>query len=133
MNDVSLKYWQDMADRFSEADRSIVMSMAARPRDIAALASRVDDLVAADSEAEMLVSPGTGSLRLRTATENGDAKELLEQVSLTGGAYVVDSAPLSLRSTIAPWGPAPEGMDLVRSIKREFDPAAILNPGRLFV
>jgi glycolate oxidase FAD binding subunit len=47
-----------------------------------------------------------------------------------GGSAVVDHAPPSLKRQISVWGDAPDGLQIMRNIKRKFDPPGILNPGR---
>src|SRR5262249_54922437 len=48
-----------------------------------------------------------------------------------GGSVVVERAPHALRATVDPWGPVPPGaLHLMRSLKQEFDPRRVLNPGR---
>jgi glycolate dehydrogenase FAD-binding subunit len=47
------------------------------------------------------------------------------------GSVVVERGSAALRSTVDPWGPvAPEPLALMRALKRQFDPAGTLNPGR---
>ncbi len=56
---------------------------------------------------------------------------LREVVAHVDGAVVVERAPAALRTAIDPWGPVPQPtFDLMRAIKRAFDPEGILNPGR---
>ncbi len=130
-------FWQDQVDQFSEAGNSVVVALNARPRDMAALAIRVDRLLTKFPGSNVIVSPGTGSLRIAAATEINEQQQLLKEIGELSQelnlSYVVDATPPSLRSSISPWGPSPDGLDLMRSIKHEFDPAGILNPGRLFV
>lgn len=45
-----------------------------------------------------------------------------------GGHAVVVDGPDDLR--VDPWGPPPAGVEIMRRLKRAFDPAGILNPGR---
>jgi len=45
-----------------------------------------------------------------------------------GGHAVVVDGPDDLRAD--PWGPPPAGVEIMRRLKRAFDPAEILNPGR---
>jgi len=47
-----------------------------------------------------------------------------------GGSAVVEHAPPSLKRQVDVWGDPPVGLEIMRSIKRKFDPAGILNPGR---
>ena len=47
------------------------------------------------------------------------------------GGVIVERGPRTLRETIDPWGPVPPpALAVMRAIKREFDPAGALNPGR---
>jgi glycolate oxidase FAD binding subunit len=56
---------------------------------------------------------------------------LREVVAGVGGTVVVERAPAALRAAVDPWGPVPQpALDLMRAIKRAFDPEGILNSGR---
>ena len=46
------------------------------------------------------------------------------------GHVVVERCPLEVKSKIDVWGDPLEGVDIMRRIKQELDPAGILNPGR---
>jgi glycolate oxidase FAD binding subunit len=46
-----------------------------------------------------------------------------------GSAVVVKALP-ELKAQIDIWGPIGDGLSLMRTVKRQFDPAGILNPGR---
>jgi glycolate oxidase FAD binding subunit len=43
---------------------------------------------------------------------------------------VIAAAPAELKKGIDVWGQAPPSLNLMREIKRQFDPQGILNPGR---
>ena len=47
-----------------------------------------------------------------------------------GGDAIVETSPQAVRELIDVWGPAPSGMEIMRRIKRQFDPKGLLNPGR---
>jgi glycolate oxidase FAD binding subunit len=52
-------------------------------------------------------------------------------VASDGGSVVVERGACALRTRIDPWGPvAMPVLELMRGLKREFDPQRILNPGR---
>jgi len=133
----SMDFWQELVNRFAENPDRIVLAIGARPRDIATLAAEVDSLFGEMDRAETMVSPGLGVMRVSLPAPDDGVGPMIEAiVSITtdhGASWVLESAPPSLRSLAPPWGPVPEGVDLMRSVKREFDPAGILNPGRLFV
>jgi glycolate oxidase FAD binding subunit len=133
----STGFWQGHVDRFAEDPDCIVLAFNIRPREIVSFAKVVDQQIGNVERAELAVSPGTGSIRLRYPHGGGGDVALLSTLAalapLHGASYVLESAPPSLRSAIPAWGAPPEGIDVMRSVKREFDPAGILNPGRLFV
>ena len=47
-----------------------------------------------------------------------------------GGHAVVEHCPVSLKKKIDVWGGQPEAIEIMRRLKRKFDPSGILNPGR---
>jgi glycolate oxidase FAD binding subunit len=47
-----------------------------------------------------------------------------------GGHARLEAAPLEARRTRDVFGEAPEGLSIFRELKKRFDPAGILNPGR---
>ncbi len=79
---------------------------------------------------------GLGALRARV--EGGDVPALsrgIERlrafVSEVDGGVIIERAPRALREAVDPWGPvAAPALAVMRAIKREFDPAGVLNPGR---
>jgi hypothetical protein len=46
-------------------------------------------------------------------------------------ARIVERAPAAAKSAIDVWGQAPASLPLMRELKRRFDPAGVLSPGRL--
>ncbi len=47
-----------------------------------------------------------------------------------GGQAVVERCPPSLKKQIDVWGGRPEAIEIMRRLKKKFDPGRILNPGR---
>jgi FAD/FMN-containing dehydrogenase len=47
----------------------------------------------------------------------------------SGSAVIVRGSP-ELRAQTDVWGPIGDGLSLMRAVKRQFDPAGILNAGR---
>ena len=61
----------------------------------------------------------------------GEAITTLQEVAHSIGAHVVlERCPPAVKSGIDVWGEPPGGLDVMRRIKQELDPAGILNPGR---
>jgi len=132
----SRTYWQDLASQYAEDSSSVIVAMSIRPRDIQSLAHRLNE-AGSRFGARTQVSPGIGSLRIVIPYDEVHSSRCLAEI--IGVAmeldvpYVLESAPLSLRSTVPTWGVEPEGIDVMRSVKRQFDPSNVLNPGRLFL
>ncbi|HEU5090340.1 MAG TPA: FAD-binding oxidoreductase, partial [Roseiflexaceae bacterium] len=55
---------------------------------------------------------------------------LREELRAAGGYAVVEAAPESMRALLDLWGPAPDTLAIMRSIKQRWDPHGILNHGR---
>ena len=55
---------------------------------------------------------------------------LRERLPAGRGSAVIRRGGPELRRRVDPWGPIGDGMRVMMAIKRQFDPAALLNPGR---
>lgn len=55
---------------------------------------------------------------------------LRERLPAGRGSAVIRRGGAELRRRVDPWGPIGDGMRVMMAIKRQFDPAALLNPGR---
>jgi glycolate oxidase FAD binding subunit len=75
---------------------------------------------------------------LRVMVRGGDTAHLARAVerlrafvAADDGSVVVERAAAALRESLDPWGPIAAGaLALMRTLKQEFDPRGILNPGR---
>jgi len=84
------------------------------------------------------VAGAAGLGALRVLVTHADAMALrapLERLRATvaevGGGVIIERGPRALRERIDPWGPVPPpALAVMRAIKTEFDPRAVLNPGR---
>lgn len=73
---------------------------------------------------------GVGIVDIGAATpdESADLRSWAESV---GGSLVLVSAPPAVYHDLDPWGSSPATIELQRKLIEAFDPARILNPGRL--
>jgi len=103
------------------------------------LAATLDAIRAAlGTEASFAITAGAPLGVLRVAIDGGEPVRLRQAIErLRGfvgedeGSVVIERAPLALRTSVDPWGSVPTGaLELMRTLKREFDPARTLNPGR---
>jgi glycolate oxidase FAD binding subunit len=73
-----------------------------------------------------------GAGDIRAASPNSDGADLLRRwVEASGGAVVVTKAPDGDLDGLDPWGSPPPGLEIQRRLIAQFDPARIINPGRL--
>jgi hypothetical protein len=73
---------------------------------------------------------GVGDIRAASDDSEG-AIEVRAWAESVGGHLVVVEAPPGFHEGFDPWGSLPAGLDLQRRLIAEFDPARIINPGRL--
>ena len=83
---------------------------------------------------------GTGLVRHLWWAEDGSsdvsegAESLINKIRQEARPYtrhvVFERCPKEAKGKIDVWGDSPEGMDIMRRLKQQLDPAGILNPGR---
>lgn len=73
---------------------------------------------------------GAGEIRAASQGPDG-AGELRGWAEAAGGALVMVDSPPGARNGLDPWGRPPPGLDIQRRLIAQFDPARIINPGRL--
>ena len=85
---------------------------------------------------EMVASPRGSSFKggLVADMAGVGVERLISSLRERAGPYwghvVVERCPLDVKANLDVWGDPVEGMGIMRRLKQEFDPAAILNPGR---
>jgi glycolate oxidase FAD binding subunit len=116
----------DALIRFS-SEASLVAELAAN---VVALLNRIGS-----SPISFRVSPGLGLVDVRIPPPNpvGDESSLatLQRAGFDiARQCVILAAPPESKVDLDVWGREPESIDVMRSLKMEFDPARTLNPGR---
>lgn len=81
-------------------------------------------------EWEFLAVHGVGEVRAASPTSEG-AAGLRQWAEAGGGRLVVVEAPAGELDGFDPWGSPPPGLDHQRRLIAQFDPARVINPGRL--
>jgi glycolate oxidase FAD binding subunit len=134
----SAAWWGDyVAEQATEPEFSgVVVRCGVRPRETVALAGGV---LAALSEIGgevplLAASPAIGTVLARLDFGTGGSPERLAeaQAVLLGLADTVTilAAPSGWKRGIDVWGRLPDGFDVMRALREEFDPARTINPGR---
>jgi glycolate oxidase FAD binding subunit len=96
------------------------------PRYVAAGVARVREL----PEAWFAAAHGVGQIDVvATGVAPGWIDSARRWAESRGGALVIMRRPPGLE--VEPWGTAPASFDLQRRVKSAFDPAGVVNPGRL--
>jgi glycolate oxidase FAD binding subunit len=136
--EASRTFWQQRSDRLAGAGEDVQVVLTTRPRFIGEAVERsLERLDICGQDGTVTVSPGVGSARIRFNPEKLKGEAFwpqLDSASLPGTASaIVEFAPDSWKQDIDVWGTQPGGIDVMRSIKAEFDPRNVLNRGRLFI
>jgi len=66
-----------------------------------------------------------------TEQEQAAIAHTLRAVDGGGGTAIVEQVPLAIKATTDVWGDAGSSVDIMRNLKQQYDPNALLNPGRL--
>ncbi len=95
--------------------------------------ARALDAVAAAGPVEILAHAGSGLLYAASSADGGPAmaEVLARAAAETGGYAVVEAAPPALKPRLRLWGEPPGGLDLMRRLRRAYDPRGVMVPGRL--
>jgi glycolate oxidase FAD binding subunit len=75
-------------------------------------------------------SPGAGIAHWAVNADAETVMDLRSRVEAAGGSLVMLAAPDDLMREVGAWGAPPKTIDLMRRVKRAFDPDGVLNPGR---
>lgn len=81
---------------------------------------------------QIIAHAGTGTIWILADSEDASAwvPRLSALAATSGGHAIIAAAPQRVKEGIDVWGAPPPGLPIMREIKRQFDPAGILNPGR---
>jgi glycolate oxidase FAD binding subunit len=127
--------WNARSTLWSGAEPSVVCKFSLLPADLGTFLN----LIRKVSEPLQLLwrlvaqAVGVGYLRL----EGNDISVLLnalqdlrKNLETRGGSLAILRCPLEIKSKMDVWGSTGDALALMRSIKAQFDPTAVLNPGR---
>lgn len=78
-------------------------------------------------------SPGTGIAHWAIASDAQSVRDMRSKVEAAGGSLVMMSGPDDFIAEVGAWGTPPATIELMRRLKRAFDPDGVLNPARFVV
>jgi glycolate oxidase FAD binding subunit len=82
---------------------------------------------------EWWASPGVGIANWVVSGDAEIVREVRARAESAGGTLVMLAAPDDLMRDAGAWGTPPATIEIMRKIKRAFDPDSVLNPGRFVV
>ena len=135
----SADWWRRYADAQAATcgDGDVLVRCAVRPRAVGRLAQEAVTIVEAlglglDS---LAASVGLGVVALRITVERAEgapeALGALQRRLLNAADHAtIVAAPAAWKRGLDIWGRPPATLDLMRTLKEQFDPARVLNPGR---
>jgi glycolate oxidase FAD binding subunit len=85
------------------------------------------------SGADWWASPGVGIAHWSIATDAPTVRAARAAAEAGHGTLVIMAAPQAFTDEIGAWGTPPSTLELMRRVKRAFDPNGVLNPGRFVV
>lgn len=81
---------------------------------------------------QIVAHAGAGTIWILTDSEDAPAwlARLAALAATSRGHTIIAAAPPRVKGGLDVWGPPPPGLSIMQEVKRQFDPAGILNPGR---
>ena len=134
--------WQSLTDLGwdRQASPALMATVSTVPSHVSDVLPAIDSLSGSGPTPGIVADVGSGLVRVLWGRQ-GDSlptsqtiqeiiKGLREAAQRLGGYVIIEKCPLDIKPTLDVWGDSFEGMDIMRRIKQELDPARILNPGR---
>ena len=132
--------WQSHLEVWNGAEASVVCKFTFLPADLGSLLDEIkSELTKVGSTWRVVAQTvGVGYLRIESrGIESQDRaslrplfQDLRKKLETRGGSLVLLRCPLEIKTKIDVWGTAGDTLPLMKSIKAQFDPTGILNPGR---
>ncbi len=127
--------WNARSTLWSGSEPSVVCKFSLLPADLGPFLNSIKKASQALHLCWRLVAQavGVGHLRLEGADANAllhAIEDLRSNLETRGGSLVIQRCPLEIKSKMDVWGSAGDALALMKSIKAEFDPTGVLNPGR---
>ncbi|MBZ5534782.1 MAG: FAD-binding oxidoreductase [Acidobacteriia bacterium] len=127
--------WNKRQALWTGKEPNLLCKFSVLPSQLGALCAAVFRALEQSRLTPRLVAQGLGLGFLRLEGEDGSdwlaiITRLREEMNSLGGTLGVLHCPLAVKSHIDVWGPVGDSEGLMHRVKNQFDPAAILNPGR---
>ena len=132
LEDEAGEIWSQLADfGYAEGSES---SVTARIALLPGSAAKVVRLLCRDDDAAIVAQPGYGMMSAHWFGESEDMGERIRQaradVHGVGGSLIVERAPLAVKDSLDVWDYTGGSLEVMKSLKAQYDPNGILNPNR---
>lgn len=132
--------WRPLADFGWSPETTPLLNVriTSLPSKTADILKTIDQLRDSNLEPAAIAEPGFGALETNwfgpsdtpTDTLATMIDKLRKRASALGGTAVVQRCPPDVKAHIDVWGKDHPGIEVMRRMKRQYDPNAIMNPGR---
>lgn len=130
--DDDAELWERLQTRMTAPPQSdqIACKIGIQPSSAIALLHELNQLSLPAWSAQIHSASGLGRLIFASNLSPNHLLKLREICQTNGGFLSVLQAPTALKQQIEVWGYAGNALDVMRSLKHQFDPDNLLNPGR---
>jgi glycolate oxidase FAD binding subunit len=130
----SRQYWRDYVrqEAISSDPEILTLQVRGRPAEMSSTLSAVSS--AFGEVSDLRVSLGLGTVRLTAPAADGLAQEpaaAIASLRASGRNVLLLNAPKDVHATLDAFGTPESNLELMRQLKRQFDPWSALNPGRV--
>jgi glycolate oxidase FAD binding subunit len=126
------RLWEEIRD-FGMNGQAVLYRLTVPLASVAEVVRTVEQWSTSEKRVRYITHAGTGTLWVSVDADPagmGWFPRLTALAQSRRGHAVIAAAPAELKKGIDVWGQAPPSLNLMREIKRQFDPQGILNPGR---
>jgi len=135
--EVRADVWNSRAALWGRAEPSVVCKFTLLPASMGTFFDKVREVAERAHLQWRLVAQavGAGFLRLEGDGDAADVwhsaiVELRQGLEARGGSLVVLRCPSEVKAKLDVWGSSGDALSVMKSVKAQFDPAGVLNPGR---
>jgi len=127
--------WLARPKLYVDAANSVICKCSVLPDEIESLCDAVFRQAASAGVAASVVAQATGLAEVRLDSGSLAAcaaavKALRKELGGLEGVLVVQQCPIALKGELDVWGAVNGALPLMQQIKKKFDPASVLSPGR---
>ena len=127
--------WREREPLFAKSPNTAVCKVSLLPADFALFLDYLERISESLQFSWKLIAQavGVGLLRLECGSLDSLRQATLglrAHLESSEGSLVILDCPLELKNNLDAWGSPGDALTLMKSVKAQFDPAGILNPGR---